>query len=166
MWWDRKFFFLHDNARLHTAAIPAVFGQKRSGAVESPSIFARFKPLRLFRFPKIKIGPQRWPLCFNRRHSEICNCKIKSVPNFWLCVSYETPRKSHQRVYSSVRRRFQINITCLNFLHFFSPFSQRCLKTYPIHLVYTFFLFFFFFLISAPLAAQHPWAFYPVCPWG
>ncbi len=41
----------------------------------SLSIFARLKTPRLFRFPKIKIGAERWPLCFHGSHSEICNCE-------------------------------------------------------------------------------------------
>ncbi len=116
-------FFPNDNVYPHTAAIiQQFFGQKRGGIVESPSIF---KPPLLFRLPKLKIGAERWPLYFDRRHSEICNPEIKSVPNFWLRASYEMARRSHQRVYSSVRRLFRINITYLNFLHFFTVFAGQ-----------------------------------------
>ncbi len=40
------------------------FWQKSSGAVESSFIFSRYKP-RLFRFPRIKIAAERWPLGFD-----------------------------------------------------------------------------------------------------
>ncbi len=51
-------------ASAHCSDCSAVFGQKRDGTVESPSILARFKhpfpfPHRLFRFLKIKIGAER-----------------------------------------------------------------------------------------------------------
>ncbi len=93
-------------------------------SVGSTSIFTRFKlQPRLFRFTKIKIGAEKWPLCFDRRHSEICNREIKSVPNFWLRENYEMPRGLHQRVYSSARRLFRINITYLNFCIFFTVFA-------------------------------------------
>ncbi len=62
----------------------------RSSSSESIVVGYRY----LFRFPKIKIGAEKWPLCFNRRHSEICNRKIKSISNFWLRASYETARRS------------------------------------------------------------------------
>ncbi len=69
----------------HCSDQPVVFGQRRSGTIESPSIFAIFKPSQLFRSPKMKIGAERWPLCFDRRHSEICNRKINSVPVSDFC---------------------------------------------------------------------------------
>ncbi len=100
----------------HYSDYPAVLGQKRSRIIESPSMFTRFKASRLFRFPKIKIGVERWPLCFDRRHSEICNREIKSVLNFWLRASYEMAQRSCQRVYSNVGRLFRKNITYLNFI--------------------------------------------------
>ncbi len=93
-------------------------------------------PPQLFCFPKIKNGAERRPLCFDRRHLEICNYEIKSFPNFSLHASYEMTRRSHQRVYSSVRRLHQLNITYLNFLHVSSLFSLCCHKTYRVHLVY------------------------------
>ncbi len=43
-------------------------------------------------------------------------------------MSYETAWRSHQGVYSSVRRLFQINITYLNFLHFFYHFRSVVAK--------------------------------------
>ncbi len=56
MWKDRKFFLLHDNAHRHTAAIVQQFlAKKRNGTGELPSIFARFKPLDYFSFPKLKL---------------------------------------------------------------------------------------------------------------
>ncbi len=44
--------------RVHTLQRPSVFDQKRSGTVESPSIFAKFKlppPKDYFTFPKLKL---------------------------------------------------------------------------------------------------------------
>ncbi len=102
MWRDRKFFLLHDNAHPHTAAIvQQFFYQKRSVAqLGHPPYLPDLSlpPTRLFCFLKIKIGAERWPLCFDRRHLEICNCKIKSVSNFWLRANYEMAQRSSQRV--------------------------------------------------------------------
>ncbi len=136
MWRDQEFFHLHDNARPYTAAIVQQFLTKRGVAQSShlpylPNLSPL--PLWLLRFPKIKIGAERWPLCFDRRHSEIYNSKIKSVPTFWLCVNYEMVRRSRWWVFLNVRRLFRINITYLNFLHLFSQFSQHCHKTYRTH---------------------------------
>ncbi len=139
MWRDRKFFFLHDNAHPHTAAIIQQFLAKK-GMVQlslfphSPDLST---PARLFRFPKIKIGAERWPLWFDRRHSEICNRKIKSISNFWLRASYETARRLLQWVYLSVRRLFRIHITYLNFLHFFHHFCNVIAKFTTHTLYYT-----------------------------
>ncbi len=135
MWRDRKFFLLHDNARPHLAVIIQQFLAKKGVAqLSHPPYSPDLIPPHLLHFPKIKIEAERWPLCFDRRHLEICKCEIKSVPNFWLHLSYETVRRSHQ-VYSSVRRLFRINISYLNFLHLFKPLSQRCRKTYHTHFV-------------------------------
>ncbi len=127
MWRDRKFFLFHDNARPHTAAIIQQFLDKKG--------VAQLSHPRLFRFPRIKIGGEWRPFSFDRRHSEICNYKIKSVSNFWLCTKYETAPRSCQRVYSSVRILFWINITYFNFLLFFQYFCSCC-KTYWAHLVF------------------------------
>ncbi len=116
MWRDRKFFLLHHNAHPHTAAIIQQFWAKKGMAQLSHSIFTRFKPLlQLFCFLKIKIGAERWPLCCDRRHPEICNHESESVPDFWLRISYETAQRSRQQVYSSFRRLSQINIMYLDF---------------------------------------------------
>ncbi len=117
---DRKCLLLHNDAHRHTEGIVQQFLAKKGVAQWSHPSYSPDLSLQLFCFPKIKIGAERWPFCFNRRHSEIRNSEIKSVPNFWLRTSYEMGRRSHQRVYSSVRRLFQINITYLNFVHFFS----------------------------------------------
>ncbi len=119
---DQKFFLLHDNAHPHTAAIVQQFLAKKGVTqLSHPSYLQDLSPW-LFCFRKIKIGPERWPLRFDRRHSEICNHKIKSVPILWLCMSYETGRGSCQRVYLSVRRLFgKIGIIYLNF--FFTVFA-------------------------------------------
>ncbi len=133
MWRNRKSFLLHDNACPHTAAIVQQFLAKKGVAqLSDPPYLPDLSPPQLFHFPNIKIGAVRWPLCFDRRHSEICNHEIKSVPNFWLRVRYETARRLRQQVYLNVRTLFRINITY--FLQFFSPFSQRCCRTYWTHL--------------------------------
>ncbi len=91
MWRYWKFFLLHNNAHSHTAAIVQQFLAKKGVARSNHPIFTRFLSTRLFRFLKIKIGAERWPLCFDRRHSEICNLEIKSLPNFWLRGSKIAP---------------------------------------------------------------------------
>ncbi len=131
MWRDRKFFLLHNKARPHTAVIVQQFLTKKGKAqLSHPPYLPDLTPSpRQFRFPKIKIGAERWSLCLNRKHSEICNCEIESVPNFWFRASYESARRSRQRVYSSVRRLFRINITYLNYcLHFFHHFRSIVAK--------------------------------------
>ncbi len=125
MWRNRKFFLLQDNVHLHTAAIVHQFLAKKEVAqLSHPPYLPDLSPSpQLFPFPKIKIGAEMWPLCFDKRHSEFCNHEIKSVPNFWLRTSYVMAQIWHQRVYSSVRRLFGINITYLNFLLFFTIFA-------------------------------------------
>ncbi len=69
----------------HTAAIVQQFLTHKSVAQLSHPPYLPdlgFPHHHLFRFPKIKIGAVRLPLCFDRRYSEICNCEIRSVPNF------------------------------------------------------------------------------------
>ncbi len=106
-WRDWKLFLLHDNVRPHTVAIIQQFLAKKGGAqLNHPPNSPDLSTPWLFRFPKIKIGTERWPLCYDRRHLDIYNHKIKSVSNFWLRASYETVRRLCQRVYSSVRRLF------------------------------------------------------------
>ncbi len=78
MWRDLKFFLLHDNACPHTAAIVQQFLAKKGVAQLSyPPYLPDLTPPPIFRFPKIKIGAERWPLCFDRRHSEIRYHEIK-----------------------------------------------------------------------------------------
>ncbi len=130
---DQKFFLFHNNACPHTAAIISSFcPRKKWHSWVILHIHQIQAPPPLFRFTKMKMGTEKWPLCFDRRHSEICNREIKSGPNFWLYSSHETALRSCQQVYSSVRRLFRINNTYLNF---FPPFSKRCRKTYRAHLV-------------------------------
>ncbi len=62
MWRDRKFFLLHDNACLQTAAIIQQFLAKKGMAQYShPPYSADLPPPppQLFHFPKIKIGAER-----------------------------------------------------------------------------------------------------------
>ncbi len=123
MWRDWKFY-----AHPPTEAIVQQFWAKKGVVQLSHPPYSPDLGHQLFRFPTIKIGDERWPLCFDGRHSEICNCEIKSVPNFWLYASYETAQRSHQRVYSCVRRLFRINITYFNFLHFLHHFRNIVAK--------------------------------------
>ncbi len=130
MWRDWKFFLLLDNAHPHTASIVQPSLTKKGVAqLGHPPYSPDLSPLPpLFRFPKIKIGAERRPLCFDRRYSEICNHEIKSVPNSWLRRSYEMARRSRKWVYSSIRRLFRINITYLNFCIFFHRFCSVVAK--------------------------------------
>ncbi len=114
---DWKFFLLYDNARLHAAAIVQQFLAKKGIAQLCHPPYSPDLTPPLFCFPKIKIGAERWPLCCDRRYSEICNRKIKSVPNFWLCESYEMARRSHQ---TSV---FESQETILNKYYLFEFFE-------------------------------------------
>ncbi len=127
MWRDLKFFFLHNNAHLHTAAIVQQFLAKKGMAqLSHPPYSADISPPpRLFHYPKIEIGAERWPLCFDRRHIEICNCEIKSASRFLTSHELWNTRRLSQQVYSSVRRLFQINITYLNFFHRFRSVGTK-----------------------------------------
>ncbi len=106
---------LQDNACPHTATIFQQFLAKKWMAQLS-----YLPPPHYFAFPKLKLELKgdRYALIEDIQKS--VNHEIKSVPNLWVYASYVMVRRWRQRVYSSVRRLFWINIT---FKFFFTVFA-------------------------------------------
>ncbi len=96
----------------------------------------RFKPPRLFCFPKSKTGAERWPLRFNNIQKSVTS-KLKAFPISDVALAMKRlEERAKECVRVSADCFKQISITYFNFLQFFSPFSQHCRKTYWTNLVF------------------------------
>ncbi len=124
MWRDWKFFLLHNNAHLHTAAIVQQFLAKKGVAQLSrpPYLSDLSPPLDYFAFPKLKweLKGDHYASIEDIQKSVTAKFKVFPMSDFGWAKKQLEDRVECQETIS--------NITYLNFLHCFHHFCSVVAK--------------------------------------